>query len=297
MPDLKVLTPTNAQGQVQGDFIDYGEQRTGLRRLQNVSRDLGTGSREWSADGQDYSWKDGQLVAGTRASDVDAERYRAMGAKTRAAVQLDPGQANQSRGLQLNALQHMRAQADGSAPSAAAIMSQRANQTAAQTMGGAAAGAKTTGSGLAALRRSTGAASPTMLAANAQNAGQRLGEISQGQERYAAGTLAAEGQDVGTATTNAQLVAQQRELEQQRQQFYEGLGFDTQNTQMVAARQDVDTRAKQQQVEFDAERARKQGKVTAFKAGLSLSMSDPRAKQAVRSLDMGSLGSLSRGRH
>jgi hypothetical protein len=132
-----------------------------------------------------------------------------------------------------------------------------------------------------------------MASANAQNAGERLGEISKGQGNYASGALGAEGQDIGSATTNAQLVAQQRALEQQRQQYYEGLGFDTQNTQMVAAREAANERAGRDRQAGADERARSQKEEDAVKFGLGL-LSDPRTKQSVT--HMGSLSSMYHGR-
>jgi hypothetical protein len=188
-------------------------------------------SADWSKDGQGNEQING-LQWGTNAYDRDVDRARAKGeaAQGRAALTVDQGQAGQSRGLQLNALEMLRRQGSGEAPSAAAAVAQRANQNAALAAGQRATGARSAGGALAALRNGAGAP----LGANAANAGARAGENSQGQQGFAAGAGTLGGQDIGVATQDARLEAGQRAMNEQQQQFNERLAFDTRGAQADA---------------------------------------------------------------
>lgn len=164
--------------------------------------------------------------------DNDIARYRQRGAQTQAAVQLDQTHADEARRMQLGSLGHLEMQARGSAPSSAAILSQRANQNAAQ--GIAAAGLRKGGPGaaLAAQRQVLPGALDQMMQTNASNANMRAAETSRGQAAFAAGATGAMGQDIQAGVANAQLVAQQRALDEAHQQANERLAWDTRKTQM-----------------------------------------------------------------
>ena len=174
---------------------------------------------------------------GTDTWDQSVNNYRNYGAdlQHRTGPVLDQGQANESRGLQLDALSQLRAQANGTAPSSAAILSQRANQNAIHNAALQTTGAKSAGGAIAANRGAGEAAGVSMLAGNAQNANQRLGEVSQGQSAYFGGATGTRGQDINAATTQAQLTAGQRALNEAGQQNYEQLGYDTRAAQQSAA--------------------------------------------------------------
>lgn len=208
-------------------------QRLGYVGTENVGATGDTSaSPGWSSSGGGEEIKGGYKQGGTSAYDKSVDRYRQMGADRagRGAATLDQGQAGQTRGLQLNALEMLRRQGSGEAPSAAAAVAQRANQNAALMAGQRATAARTTGGALAALRMSGGES----LGANAANAGARAGEISQGQQGYAAGAGTLGGQDIGAATANANAEATQRALNQAAEQRFERLGWDTRNTQLQA---------------------------------------------------------------
>ncbi len=215
---ISELDPETRRRLVEG--LSHGGERT----KENLNTQIGlldqieSGPKQVTGIGNE-SWDD--AVTG----------YRDTGAamQQRAAPVLDQRQADQSRGLQLNALDMLRRQGSGQAPSSADILSQRANQTAVQNAGAQVTGARTAGGGIAALRGAGNAAGNAMLAGNAQNADARAGEISRGQGAFASGAGTAQGQDIHAATTNAQLEAGQRALNEAGQQGYEAMAWNTRN--------------------------------------------------------------------
>ncbi len=270
-------------------------------------------------------WGGGQYgTAGTEAWDQDVDRARRMGeeGQHRTAVQLDQTQANESRGMEMGALGMLRRQGDGSAPSAAAILSNRANEGAVQAAGQQQTAARGIGARIAATGAAGQQAGQTALAGNAANANLRAGEISHGQGSYAGATGAVQGQDIGAATTNAQLEAQQRAMNEARQQEFERRAWNTRNTESMAedrfaknsreAGMEVEranlaaqaNKSAQDQFTMNTINSGVQGMISgAAKAdaadkagGRDTSGSDSRTKQDIHSMHMGSLGALYRGR-
>ncbi len=243
---------------------------------------------------------DGSATVVSPSFNNDVNRYRDKGAQGQASVNLDQTHTNASRQLQMNALGLLRAQGDGSAPSSAAILSQRANQNAVQSAAMQTAGAKTAGGGIAASRGAGNSAGSAMLAGNAQNANTRLGEISKGQGGYASGTGALMGQDIGEATTSANLEATQNALNEHRQQAYEKMAWDARNAEMNAANQAHNQDTQRQQAERAQRDAENQSDFNKIKDTASMglaggsSLSDPRSKCNV--MPMGSLAHLMKGR-
>lgn len=199
-------------------LVDTGNDGNGGRLLP------GTAPPDWG--GSQY----GQ-AGDTSSYDADVQRDRTMGAASmgRAPVSLDQTQANASRGMQMGALGLLRAQADGTAPSSAAILSQRANQNAATAAGSS--GARTAGGAIVAAGRNGMQASNAALSSNVANADNRAHEIASGQNLYASGTQGVEGQDINAATTNAKLVAQQNALNEARQEGFERRGWNVRNSE------------------------------------------------------------------
>ena len=205
--------------------------------FQNQKRDP-----NWSPTGLGNAYVDGQYI-GDNAYDqsVDQDRSDARKMRGSAPVSLDQGQANESRGLQMNALGMLRAQGAGTAPSAAAINSQRANEAAASNM--AHAGGHGIGARLGAMGVGAPGMASTALAANAANANTRAGEVSAGQQAYAQGAGTVNTQDIGAATTNAQFDAAQRALAQQHEEYYDQLAYNTRRAQaanQIAAKTQTD---------------------------------------------------------
>ncbi len=256
---------------------------------------------EWDPQGGGEAVANGWKVGGTSAYDQDVNRARKMGAASfgRGAPRLNQADANEARGIQMGSLGLLREQATGAAPSAAATLSQRANQVAAQ-QAGAAGMHGGIGSSLSAQNAASTGASNQALAANAANAGQRAAEISHGQAALAAGAVGTQQQDIGAATSDAQLQAQQNALNEARQQAFERQGWGVRRTQQQAADDFARMRAAEQneaerQRQFQAamEDQKTMGAVnTALTVGSGAAgWSDPRTK-----MHIGSLGSLMRGR-
>jgi len=171
---------------------------------------------------------------GGQSWDDATNGYREQGAAglNRGPVTLDQTNANQSRGLQMSALDLLRRQGAGTAPSSAAILSQRANQDAIRNAALQTTGAKSAGGAIAANRGAEDAAGQAMLAGNAQNANQRAAEVSRGLGAYAGGAGQMQGQDINAATTNAQLAAEQQALNEKRQQEFEQRAYATRKAQL-----------------------------------------------------------------
>lgn len=257
-----------------------------LRRLQDPNAG-------WHATGV----TGGAVVSNQFGQDVD--RYRQIGHQEtqRDPIQINQGPAQQSRGIQMGALGLLRAQANGSAPSSAQILSQRGNQMAGRAAAQRVTGARGVGASVGAFGGANDAASQQALASNVQGASARAGEISHGQGAFTAGAGAVRGQDLGAATTNAQLDAQNRELAERQQQHYERMAFDTKNQEMQAANDamNLDRNGQQQQraqrlAESQADWQKAKDVASIGLGGFSaLAGSDPRTK-----MNMGSLGGLTR---
>ena len=226
------------------------------RRLQDPNQG-------WHATGVDG----GAVVSNQFAQDVD--RYRQIGHNEtqRGPVQLNQGPAQQSRGLQMGALGLLQAQAGGWAPSSAQILSQRGNENAVRGAGRQVAGARGPGAAVAAFGGANDAASQQALASNVQGAQNRAGEVSRGQGAFTAGAGVMRGQDLGAATTNAQLDAQNRELAERQQQHYERMAFDTKNQEMRAANEAA---GQEQQRQADLRRDRSAEAAAGWQKGKEL---------------------------
>ncbi len=260
---------------------------------------------DWQMDGGGNAVVNGWQKAGTNAFDKDVDRDRQMGSQgqNRAAVQLDQTNANQSRGLQMGALGYLRNQANGTAASSAQILGQRANQNAVTQAGQAVTGASGgIGAHLAAQRAASNAALGQAMGTNAQNASTRAAEISRGQSEYASGAQGVEGQDIQAATANATLEAQQRALNEKRQQEFEQRAWNVRDSQQKAAddyrrqqQQAENARNQQRDYESAEDDAALRNTVSVGLAGVSgLGGSDERMKKNIN--PMGSLGHLARGR-
>jgi hypothetical protein len=149
------------------------------------------------------------------------------------------------------------------------------------------------------MRGAMGNAASRLNAANATAMDARAAETARDQAAYAGGVNTMRGQDLTLATTQAQLEAQQSALNEQRQQAYEKMGWDTRNAQLQAGlerkRQDeAQALAKRQQRNADEQQT-----WTTIKDGASLGLggilgvlSDPRTKTNV--VPIGGLSRLRR---
>lgn len=259
-------------------------------------------SPDYSPDGQGYAVVNGYQQPGTSAYDKDVARDQAAGeaAQQRHAVQLNQGNANQSRGMQMGALGMMAGAAAGNAPSRAAALGQAANDSAIRNTAGV-AGARGPGASIAAMNGAQNTMGQKMATTNAGITDMRAGEMAKNMTDYAGGAQRVEGQDVQAATTNAQLEAQQRALNEAKQQADEARAFGVRKTQSQTAddfyrqqQAQADAIRRQQQAQAAADDATQQHDISMVEGWLMGAGSDTRMKTNVRPLPMGGLSNLMR---
>lgn len=234
-----------------------------------------------------------------------------------AGTQLDQTDANQSRGFQMGSLASLQGAADGSAPSQAAILGQQmADRNAAGAV--SAAGTVRGGPGAQSSAYRYAAQNAATQGAQAQQSimADRAGEMAtaRGQLATAAGTT--RGQDLGAASTNAQLGEQtqlanagygiqQTGLNDQRASQYEGLQSQVNEDQLNAGLQQQQIQAGVRQsgdaLNTQTNQANTQTNKGIFGAvlgagqgvlsGIGTALSDPASKLPI----MGSLANLGIG--
>lgn len=253
--------------------------------------------RNWGGHG--YQSKDGWYIPGTSGADIDVDRYRRMGGKGEAAPELDRRHL-QSRFQQMTALGELQRAAKGGAPSRAAALGQLANENALRAGSAGVAGARGPGQSVVAMRRAQGDVASRMGQANQGQMDMRAAEIARDQQAYAAGAHGVRGQDLGVATTNAQLEAQQRALNEQKQQAYERMAWDTRNTQMNAelerkGQDDRNAMAKRQQREAEKQADFDKIKdVASVGAGTVMPLLDPTGSDERMKTNVRPIGGLAR---
>lgn len=287
------------------------EQKDGVRRQlesqlanQSIPEDLKQKIRqnlETKLLESDVAYADKEVdTFGAEKWDDAVQRYRDLGARTRAPVALDQRQADQTRGLQIGALGTLESAAQGNAPSTAAIQGQMQRDQA-LTQGTAALGAgRGVGAQVAAARGVGGAMGNQLVGSLAGTTMARANEANQDRNAFAGATQGVRQQDIGAATTNAELVAKSRAQDEARQQGFEKMGWATRNAQMGAnteVRRQTDAKRAEiaQQKAAQANRDSAAGK-TAASVGSALLMSasmfsDERTKYE---LDMGALSRIGR---
>ena len=184
--------------------------------------------------GRGYRYEEGEngvLYAepGTRISDEDVARYRELGAQHRPAVQLDLEKANRSQPMQMGSLARLSSAARGDAPSRAAALGQIGTSDAIRSARRIGRGP---GSSVQAMRGSLAGLSNQAGTTAAQVGDMRAQEMSRNRGDYFGGASGMRKQDIGTAVTDAQLDAANRDLEQRRRLQFEQMAWDTKNAEM-----------------------------------------------------------------
>lgn len=187
--------------------------------------------RQWGGYGRATD-VNGRPIVGSSAGEKDVARYRGMGAATQAAPVIDQTRSNETRGIQDRALGYLGAASTGADSMARRLGEQQTaaavNSTkslAATVRGGPmarAAAARSANQGQGALEARGRLA--TDAAAATEQAGAR--------GAYAGALQGQRSQDLGLATSQAGLDSAQRTADDQREGFYEGLGWDTANAQL-----------------------------------------------------------------
>lgn len=190
----------------------------------------------WGGRGDDVD-ANGNTISGTSGEQRDVDRYRAMGAmQPTSGPQIDHSVSDESRGMSMGALGLLGQTAAGTVPSAAEQLGQRQTQAAqsaqfslgASVRGGAAARA-------AANQNAINGASAAGLVGAQQQQATRAGEMAGARDAYFGAATGQRGMDLGEATSQTQLDAAQRAQNEQHDQFYEGLGFNTKQASASAA--------------------------------------------------------------
>lgn len=296
-----------------GDPNSQGTRDEAMGYLGDVRGDgytIGAGNvnsgptEDWAPNGEGYAIENGWKKGGTSAFDRDVERSRQMGAagQQRPGVKLqdfDNGQIAQSRGLQMGSLGLLGNAARGGAPSRAAAMGQAGTENSIRQGMAAQAGARGPGAAVGAMGASQAAAADRMAQQNAAVTDLRAQEIGQAQKQYGAGTNATRGQDIAEAEANARFDAQQRALNEARQQGFEERAFGTRKTQLGAAQdyaRNQSAAERERQRQTDAWNAREDNAFdqnTSWGLGAGMGgLSDERSKTKVN--PMGSLSNLHR---
>lgn len=187
--------------------------------------------RQWGGYGRAIG-ADGRSLVGTSGGEKDVARYRQMGAARDAAPVIDQTRSNETRGIQDRALGYL-----GSAAMGQGLLSRRLGEQrlaadlnagrslAAGVRGGAAARAATMER---VNQEAGGVAARSRMATDAAAAAEQAGA----RGAYMSGTTNQRAQDLGLASSQAGLEIGQRTADDQREGFYEGLGWDTANAQL-----------------------------------------------------------------
>lgn len=246
----------------------------------------------------------GNLIGGTSAWDQDVNRYRSEGeaAQGRTGVTLDQTQADQARGLQMGGLGLMGQAARGQAPSQAAILGASATDTTTRGALSGMAGARGPGAAVSTSGAAGGAAADQMARQNASVTNLRAQEMARNQQEYAAGAGALRSQDNQAAITNARWEAQQRALNEAKQQGKEGLAYGTRETQANSAAAYNDMMRGYGESEANRAKSRNEHEKNRTYKTITNTLenampSDEETKTHVRHVTLGSLTGLSRFIH
>jgi hypothetical protein len=132
-----------------------------------------------------------------------------------------------------------------------------------------------------------------MLQANQAATAMRADEMARARSAFADAASRVRGQDIDVATLDARLAAQQRELEAQRERYYEALARDTLDAERAARaeamRQDAQAAFDARQRRFARDQQRWQqamdvASAATGMAGSALLLSDENAKHDIRPL-------------
>lgn len=222
------------------DFFDE-EDPQALAKKQGYLGDQGEissgginskGSEEFSPTGEGYDINGGYRQMGTSAYDKDVDRSRNMGAagQGRTSVQMARDPSFMTRRMQMGALGMMRRGAEGGMPSRAVVQGRMAGSAALR--GGTVAMA---GGGLRNMNSALRGTGQAMTGVGQGVADARAGEIGRDTRGLVQGGLQMRAGDIDESTTQARLDAQQRAMNEQRQQQFERRGWDTRNQQQRAA--------------------------------------------------------------
>lgn len=242
-----------------------------------------------------YADKEVEQFGAERWDDA-VQRYRDLGARTRGPVQLDQAQADRARALQMGGLGLMDQAARGEAPSVAEAQGRLSATGIRGAAGQSIAGVR--GNQVGASMAAGRGMGNQLVGSLGNIAMGRANEATQDRTAFSNAAGSVRGQDIGAATTNAELVAKSRAQDEARQQQFEKMGWNTRNAQLGAnVELQRQTDAKRQEIAQQKAARAGQAAATAKQAasmgaGALMSMmafSDPRTKTEI---EYGALDSL-----
>jgi len=222
----------------------------------------------WAGEGEQLDIN-GLPIDGTSGADVDAQRYRDMRAPWTTTPIIDQEQSNETRGIGMGALDLLKRTAEGKSPSAAEQMGTSLGQQSQDARGGIAASVRGGAASRAAAARGAVADQSTIGQQTfASNQATRAGEMAQGRGAYFGAATGMRGQDLGVATSQGNLKAEQRKADDARDAFYAGKAHDVQKTDvnqqlgLSAAQQNAQNQKEQQDAARNAASAASDARLT-----------------------------------
>lgn len=221
----------------------------------------------WGGRGNDINPETGEEMAGTSGLARDVNRFRGMAGRPlyTSGPEIDQRLAQQSKGVALGGLGLMARRAQGTSPSVAeqaGTAQAQAGAAGLQSMGASVSGGALAraAAGRLARRQSAGVVQRQI----GVNQATRAGEMADAREGLVGATGAMRQQDIGVAKDQAALDVAQRQMNDQRENYYEDLGHDTQTAQLGARlgrsanEQAANQAANQQQRAAEAQREQNQ---------------------------------------
>jgi hypothetical protein len=258
-----------------------------------------TDTQRWGGSRGDVV--NGWIQPGTSGADKDVNRYRGLGeaAAQQTGPVIDQAASNETREMYLGSLAGLNRTARGLDSRAMDLGAQQSIDAANAQRGMAASVRGGPMARAAASRMAERSAARTGAdIMNMARAGQAQ-EMSNARHQLVQGSTQLRGQDLGLSTSQAQLEAQQRALNEQQQQAYERMGWDTRNADMMAGEETRQREQAQIVEERKARAAQRQKKYdemlfagSTVLGGLTGFMSDERAKTDI--VPVGSLARLMR---
>ena len=190
----------------------------------------------WGSQGKRVD-ANGNPIQGTSGLEQDVERYRSMGSGgPQSGPQIDQTRSNETRDMSMGSLGLLEQTAMGTTASAAERLGQQQTQAAqnAQTSMGASVRGGAMARAAAGRAATMGAATVGQVGEQQQQA-TRAAEMEGARGAYNSAVTAQRGQDLGVATSQANLEMGQRNSNEQRDQFYENLGYNTKKAGMDQA--------------------------------------------------------------
>lgn len=214
-----------AQQDLKDDPFKMGKGKDAAVRMMRAMQQMPQAAQKAAAATTAFKAADQKMQNAPSLAQTEANRYRtaAGAADQRQGVQMDLGNYNETRGDMQGALGLARAAATGNAPSVAQMQLRQGLDQANSQAAGMAAGARGGGGNLAlASRAALNQQGQNAMVTNQNAAMLRANEMATARQQYAQTAQGLGQLDLSQSGTQAALDAQQRGLNDARNQYYEG---------------------------------------------------------------------------